>query len=260
MLEAEGIEIPRMRGRGVHVLDFVAIWAQAILAVVPSSMSARSREMLPPRLGIWAPCSTEVDPATRVRILIGNGTVRDSQVMFAIKRKQRLRNMFQAFCLQRGLPFATTRSFARIDGRELYLDDTVEGSELGWLAEIVAMPPAADCLPMVAWSKSKATAVARHSRTRTPPRGQDGGGGRSTPRAAEQILVKAVADVVAEQVAEQTVLEGVSEGVAEAVAEGVAEGVAEQVAVQTVLEGVAEVAAAAWKPRDHPPPLALTWW
>ena len=124
-------------------------------------------------------------------------------------------------------------------------------------------PPAPQASLLAAEVRTEVTEVVRidsHSRTRTPPRGQDGGGGRSTPRAAEQILVKAVADVVAEQVAEQTVLEGVSEGVAEAVAEGVAEGVAEQVAVQTVLEGVAEVAAAAWKPRDYPPPLALTWW
>jgi hypothetical protein len=144
--------------------------------------------------------------------------------------------MFEAFCFKRGLPFATTRFFARSDGRELYLEDTVEGTELPWLAEIVAMPPAADCRPKVAWSKSKATAVARRTRTRTPPRGQDGGGGRSTPRAAGQILVKAVADVVAEQVAEQTVLEGVSEGVAEQILLLKAE--AERVLLKAVSEGV----------------------
>ncbi len=121
--------------------------------------------MLPPGLGVWAPRSAEVDPATHARILIESGAHRDSQLMFKINRTQRLRKMFQAFCIKRGLPFATTRFFAKIDGRELHLDDTVEGTELGWLAEIVAMPPAGR--PLVAWSKSKA--LSKATPTASPP-------------------------------------------------------------------------------------------
>jgi hypothetical protein len=92
-----------------------------------------------PAFGAWvAQADVSINRSTHTSLSIMVADQLASEVKFMIKRTQTFRKLFMAFCDLKRLP-ADTRFFYA-DGRELFACDTVEDSELPWLAIIVAKP------------------------------------------------------------------------------------------------------------------------